>query len=62
MQYLEIFTTIFGGIIIGLLATIMILSEALESARSNNSYLEHENKKLKRKFDSVQNTRRLERR
>lgn len=62
MEYIELFTTMVGIIIIGLLSAVMLLAEALEKADHDRARLIQENKKLKRKYDGVQNTRRLERR
>lgn len=62
MEYIELFTTMVGIIIIGLLSAVMLLAEALEKADHDRARLVQENKKLKRKYDGVQNTRRLERR
>lgn len=62
MEYIELFTTMVGIIIIGLLSAVMLLAEALEKADHDRTRLIQENKKLKRKYDGVQNTRRLEKR
>ena len=62
MEYIELFTTMVGIIIIGLLSAVMLLAEALEKADHDRTQLIQENKKLKRKYDGVQNTRRLEQR
>ena len=62
MEYIELFTTMVGIIIIGLLSAVMLLAEELEKADHDRTQLIQENKKLKRKYDGVQNTRRLEQR
>jgi len=61
MEYIELFTTLTGVVIIILIVAIMLILESRDSAVVRCQELDRENKRLKRRYDALALSQKLKR-